>query len=185
MRSESIRLPDLIFKTAVVHTVTYFIAGILALTLLDYSTVFESPGLAGFMRSTSDRLVQAGPLFQPLRGVLFGLAFFPLREVLFGQPRGWAVIWLLLVVIGILSTFGPSPGSIEGFVYTTVPLRLHVYGWPEVLLQSFALSWLLHFWVRHPERRWLSWGLGSACALFLALGVLGLFAEQLNGVSAG
>lgn len=181
MRERDVRLPELLFKTAVVHTVTYFVAGILAMTLLDYGAIFEDPGFAGFMRSTDEPLVRAGPLFQPLRGVLFGLAFYPLREVLFARPRGWAVIWLLLVVVGIFSTFGPSPGSVEGFVYTTVPVWLHFYGLPEVVLQSLALSWLLHYWVRHPERRWLSWLLVSTFVLLLAMGVLGLFADELAG----
>ena len=40
---------------------------------------------------TGDRTshwVMAGPLFQPIRGVIFALAFYPLRSVLFAEKRG-------------------------------------------------------------------------------------------------
>jgi hypothetical protein len=157
-----------------VHTVTYFIAGFVASLALDYAHAFNEPGLAGYMRDLDDRMVMAGPLFQPLRGALFGLAFFPLREILFTRSRGWAVTWLLLVVIGIFSPFGPAPGSIEGLVYTTVSFRRQALGLLEVVPQALALSALLFYWVRNPEKRWLTILLGTAFTLALTLSTLGL-----------
>ena len=56
------------------------------------STVQVSGALAGYMRPTTDRWVMAGPLFQPIRGVVFALAFYPLRSVLFGRKNGWLII---------------------------------------------------------------------------------------------
>jgi hypothetical protein len=83
---------------------------------------------------------------------LFALAFYPLKEIVFGKAKGWLVLWLELSVLGILSPFGPSPGSVEGMIYTAWPLNLHVIGLPEVLLQSLALSVILHYWVSRPDR---------------------------------
>jgi hypothetical protein len=110
-------LPSLVVKTVVVHTVTYFIAGVLAYTLNDYKTAYAKPPLSYVMRPTTDTLVIAGPLFQPIRGVIFALAFHPLRAILFGQRRGWLVLWWLLLALGVLSTFGPAFGSVEGLIY--------------------------------------------------------------------
>ena len=73
-------------KTVVTHTITYFIAGILALVFFDYSEQFADPDFAYPMRLVSDPVVYAGPLFQPLRGLLFGVVFYALRNVLF-RPR--------------------------------------------------------------------------------------------------
>src|SRR6266581_3009085 len=89
-------LSSLTVKTIIVHTVTYFIAGVLAYTLGGYERAFSQPPLSYFMRPTSDRWVMAGPLFQPVRGVIFALAFFPLRSVLFARRRGWLTLWWLL-----------------------------------------------------------------------------------------
>ena len=88
--------------------------------------------------------------------------FYLLRETLFGRKNGWLILWLLLVIVGIFSTFGPAPGSIEGLIYTTLPLRDQLSGGLlEVHTQSFLFAGLLYYWVNHPEKRWLSWALGA------------------------
>src|SRR5215472_16415488 len=138
-----------VLKTVVVHTVTYFVIGFLAFTLLNYQRLYAEPPLNTLMRQTNNPWVMAGPLFQPIRGLLFGLAFYPLREVLFGKAHGWLILWVELVVLGIVSPFGPSPGSVEGMIYTVWPLRSHLIGLPEVLLQSLALSAVLYYWMNH------------------------------------
>src|SRR5262245_36821845 len=113
----TVSLVTLTIKTVIVHTVTYSIVGFLAFTVLDYGRLFSDPPMKVVMRQTDDPWVMAGPLFQPVRGLLFALAFYPLRDVLFGRKGGWLVLWLELVILGILSPFGASPGSVEGMIY--------------------------------------------------------------------
>jgi hypothetical protein len=83
-------------------------------------------------------------------------------------------MWLMLVIVGILSVFGPTPGSIEGAIYTVLPWWSHLFGLPEVILQALLLSAILVYWVNHPEKKWLTWVLVVAFGLCLALPVLGL-----------
>lgn len=127
-------------RTIVAHTVTYSLMGVLAMTFLDYADQFSQPAMAPWMRQTTDPMVMAGPLFQPIRGVVFALVFYPLREILFTRKNGWRVMWWILVGLGILSTFGPTPGSIEGMVYTTIPIWNQLTGWLEVVPQALLLS---------------------------------------------
>ncbi len=178
MNSIAISLPALSLKTVVVHTITYMIAGVTAYTLGDYERTFSEPPLSYFMRPTSDPMVMAGPLFQPIRGLIFALDFFPLRESLFVKKRGWCILWWLLVALGILGTFGPAPGSLEGMIYTVLPPFAQLLGLWEVLLQSFLLSVLLFYWVNHPENRWLNWTLGLVFAVMMVLPLMGLLVEQ-------
>jgi hypothetical protein len=172
--AKRLTLSGLTVKTVAVHTVTYFVAGILAYTLGGYGKTFSQPPLSYFMRPTSDRWVMAGPLFQPVRGIIYALAFYPLRSILFETRRGWLILWWLLLALGVLSTFGPAPGSVEGMIYTLIPPLTQMRGLWEVLLQSFLLSFLLFHWVNHPEKRWLSWTMGSAFCIVIVLPVLGL-----------
>ena len=169
-------------KTAVVHSVTYFLIGLLAFLILDYRHRFADPNVRILMRQTDSPWVAAGPLFQPLRGLLFALAFYPLRKVLFGERSGWRAMWLLLVIVGVLSTFGPAPGSVEGMIYTTVPISFQLIGLPEVLLQSLLLSVILCHWVNHPEKKWLSWVLGVLFALALLFSGLGALMPRPGSV---
>ncbi len=169
-------LPSLsmtVVKTAVTHSVTYFIMGLLASTLLDYRSLFAESALNLTMRQLNDPWVMAGPLLQPLRGVVFGLVFYLLREPFFARKNGWILMWITLVALGIFGTFGPTPGSFEGMIYTTLPLPVHLTGLPEVLLQSLFLSWLLYYWVNHPQQKWLTWMIGIAFVLVIALPLLG------------
>ncbi len=163
-------------KTLVTHTVTYFIVGLLASLLLDYARFFAESSLSLIMRPTSDPWVMAGPLFQSVRGLLFGIVFYLLREPFFERKNGWLVMWLVLVVVGIIGVFGPAPGSVEGMIYTVFPLSVHLRSLPELLLQSLFLSLLLFYWINHPEKRWLNWVMGIAFALVMALPLLGLLA---------
>jgi hypothetical protein len=35
------------------------------------------------------------------------------------------------------------------------------------------LAFLTHYWVNHPEKRWLNWSLGVVTALIVLLSLLG------------
>lgn len=165
---------EIVVKTMGVHTVTYFLMGLLAVRFLDYAARFARPEMACWMRPVSDPLIMAGPLFQPIRGVIFALVFYPLRKSLFGRRDGWLIMWWMLVGLGILSTFGPPPGSIEGLIYTRIPIPDQLVGLLEVVPQSLLLSAILFYWINHPGKRWLNWVLGTVFCLVLLMPMLGL-----------
>ena len=64
----------------------------------------------------------------------------------------WLILWGLLVTIGILSTPAAAPSSIEGMVYTRVPMWYHLLGLPEVVLQTLAFSIWLVWWERQAAK---------------------------------
>jgi len=163
----------LTIKTVVVHTVTYFIMGLLALTFLEYRTAFAEPITREYMRQVNDPIVALGPALQFIRGILFALAFYPLREILFGRKNGWLITWLLLVMLGILSTFAAAPGSVEGLLYTKMPVSIQISGWLEIVTQALLLSAILYYWVNHPKQKWLAWVLGAIYVLVIIFSVLG------------
>jgi len=168
----------LVARTVVAHTITYFFMGLLASFFLDYRAAFARPEVACWMRQISDPWVMAGPLFQPIRGLVFALVFYPLRESLFGKKNGWLLMWWILVALGILSTFGPAPGSVEGMIYTRLPILGQMRGWLEVVPQALLLSALLCYWVNRPGKKWLNWTLGVVFFLLLLMPVLGLIARK-------
>lgn len=159
----------------IAHTLTYMVMGVLAAHFLNYAAIFGRPD-SGF-RNITDPWVMAGPLFQPLRGLVFALVFYPLRGCLFGRKNGWLLMGWILIAIGILSTFGTAYGSIEGLIYTTMPIRLQLLGWLEVVPQALLLSALLCYWVNHPKK-WLNWLLGVIFLIAMAMPVLGLLVRK-------
>jgi hypothetical protein len=167
---------SIILKTIVTHTVTYFLIGVISFLLLDYTARYAAETVNQFMRQTSDPIVMAGPLFQPVRGLIFGIVIYLLRKTIFQRRNGWLILWVTLVAIGIFSTYGAAPGSIEGLIYTTLPFSFHLNGLPETLIQSLVFSVLLIYWVNHPEKTWLTWLMGILFFIVLLLPALGLMA---------
>lgn len=176
MQTNRLTPANIILKSIVTHTVTYFLMGVISFFLLDYTARYASETVNQYMRQTSDPIVMAGPLFQPLRGLIFGIVIVLLRKTIFQRRNGWLILWIILVAIGILSPFGAAPGSIEGLIYTTLPFSFHVNGLPETLLQSLVFSALLVYWVNHPEKRWLTWLMGIVFFIVLLLPALGVIA---------
>ena len=178
MQAERPSFIETVLKTIVVHTITYFLLGLVSFAFLDYSARFSDPVVAQYFRSTDDPLVTAGPLFQPIRGLLLGCILFLLREPFFTKKNGWLTLWATLVVVGILSPYVGAPGSLEGLVYSKVPFSLQLTLLPEVILQTLLFSAVLFYWVNHPKKKWLTWLLVVSFFLMLVLPALGLLFGQ-------
>ena len=176
MEGKQVGFVPLAAKTVVCHTLTYFVMGALAYHFLNYQEMLNKPD-SGLHGSTST-WVLFGPTLQVFRGVLFATVFYPFREILFERRNGWLLMSWLLIGVGILGTFAAPAGSLEGFIYTTMPWLGQIRGYLEVVPQAVLLSALLCYWVRHAEKKWLSWTLGVAYAVALAMPLLSLMAPK-------
>jgi hypothetical protein len=125
-------------------------------------------------------MIPFGIVVQPIRGIIFALVFYPLREIFFGRKNGWLILWWTLVGLGIFSTFGPATGSVEGLLYTRVPLADQLIGLLEVIPQAGLLAGLVYYWVNHPEKKWMNWVLGILFVIAIALPVLGTLAVAMQ-----
>ncbi len=67
---------------------------------------------------------------------------------------------------------------IHGLVYTNVPFYFHIIGLPEVTIQSLLLAFCTHYWVKHPEKKWLAWLFGAAFVIAILFSILGILAAM-------
>lgn len=148
--SESTRPLSFLVKVTIAHAVSYFVVGIVAATVLDYESLFAEPVISEYMRGFGSVALFVGPVVQLIRGLITALVLLPFRTVL-ATRYGWLWLWLLLVGIGILSTSAAAPSSIEGVVYTKLPLWYHFIGLPEMLLQTLLFSFLVFLVARYPH----------------------------------
>jgi hypothetical protein len=160
------------------HIVTYFVAGLFAYALLDYRALFEA---IPTMRPIDSDWVAAGPMLQVIRGLIFTVVLYPFRRIFLTEPRGWLKLWGLFLGLAIFSTAGPTPGSVEGVLYTTIPLALQLRGLPEVMLQTLALSVLLVLWHQRPRRAW-NIVMGILIAIVILTSLAGVFLEPPEGL---
>ena len=136
------------------HMITYFLMGIVAVTLLDYKESFETPPLSYFMRPVSSPWVAAGPILQIFRGLILSLALWFFKDIFLFKPYGWLKLWGLIVGLSILSTAGPAPASVDGFIYTKIPAFNQLKGYIEVLPQTLLFSVFVCSWYENPKKRW-------------------------------
>ena len=131
-------------KVAIIHTLTYICFGILFSNLFDYETIYKDNIVINFMRGFESPLIFIGPFLQPIRAIFIAIALFPIRKNI-ATKFGWFIVWLMFICIGIIATPSSSPSSIEGIIYTQLPIKFHIVNLPELLIQTFAFSIIL--WV--------------------------------------
>jgi hypothetical protein len=147
-------------RVTLVHFLSYSLVGALFFALgLNVIVFYENnpdPTMQGYQalfRATDSVWVISGPVINLLRGVLFGLVLYPFRDTILTQKWGWLYLWALMMVLALFSTIGPGPGSIEGLIYTKVPLHHHLLTPWEGMVQTLVFSLLLVRWEKSTSRR--------------------------------
>src|SRR5512145_2902484 len=139
-------------RVIVAHTLTYFIYGIIMSQIFDYNAIFAREIIRDYMLPIGERNVFLHLFMQPVRGLIFAIALWPIRELLLQRKHGWLILWGLLVSLGILSTPAAAPSSIEGMIYTRIPMWYHLMGIPEIALQTLFFSIWIVWWERRSVR---------------------------------
>lgn len=127
------------------HVITYLFFGLVMSNLLGYEELFQREIIRDIMLPIDTNVLLAIAM-QPVRGLLFALALWPIWDVFINNKLGWLYLWGIYLVFGILSTTAAAPCSIEGILYTKLPLWYHLLGLPEIMLQTLTFSVLLVFW---------------------------------------
>ena len=162
------------WRTASVHMVSYFLAGIFALLFMNYKELFKADSFALLMKPVESPVVALGPALQIIQGLVLSLFLYPFRSVFLSSKRGWALLLLLIAGFSIFAPEIPGPGTFEGLVYTKIPLVYHLLSLPETLVYSLLFSGLLFLWYKKPKKAWNVISIIAVCLIFLmsALGYL-------------
>lgn len=130
-----------ITRIMMIHVFTYLICGVIFSALFHYDALYQQGNVKYFMWPVGSSSNLIGPAFQIVRGLLFGVILLFLKSVM-QQKGGWFKLWIIIAGIGIINTPGPTPCSIEGLIYTQLPLEFHLKAAPEILAQTLLFSYL-------------------------------------------
>lgn len=137
-----------VIRVTFIHCMTYVLCGIIFSALFHYDELYQQGTIKYFMRPVDSFSTLLGPAFQTVRGLLFGFILLLFKDNILLQKHGWLKLWAITAGLGIVNTPGPAPCSIEGIIYTQLPLEFHIKGAPELLIQTLLFSYL----VANPER---------------------------------
>jgi hypothetical protein len=142
MNKNTLNTVNYFWRITYSHTIAYFIAGVLAIGIMDYKTLFSLEFMS-FMRPIDAPIVALAPCLQIFRGILIALILLPLRKVFFEEKHGLIKLGLVMIGFSLLLTFAAAPGSFEGFVYTKIPVLYQIIGYPEAVVYISLFMLLL------------------------------------------
>ncbi len=141
-------------KVTLAHVITYFVCGLIAYNLFNYGDFVE---LIGFR--PMEEITPATIIFgQIIRGLLFGFVIWWIKDSIIGKKRGWLKLWGILLILGILNTYGPNSGSIEGMIYldlsnsADVPVNT-LLSLLEITLQPLLFSLIVTFQRKNEKQK--------------------------------
>jgi len=151
MEKHKYKFSTFFWRITASHMITYFIMGIIASNLLNYEEIFNE---SETFRSYNSPWIAAGPMLQVFRGLVISLVLWYFKDNFLFQKNGWLKLWGLVVGLSVLSTAAAPGGSIEGFIYTTIPIMDQVKGYIELVPQIGLFAFLLCYWYKHPKKAW-------------------------------
>lgn len=154
MENQQYNFGTFFWRITASHMITYMIMGLIASSLFNYKDLFEETLLSCMYRPYNSPWIAAGPSLQVIRGLIFALALWFFKDNFLYQKYGWLKLWGLLIGLSILSTTGAPPGSIEGFIYTKIPVTDQVKGYFEVGIQTLLFSIFVCLWYSQPKKAW-------------------------------
>jgi len=135
------------------HTISYFIAGIIAMGFFDYQEWWSSEYMSAFYREINSPCVALGSGLQILRGLLVALILLPMRKTFFEEKYGLLKLALIIFGFSVVSTYGAVITSFEGLIYLKVPMSYHIKGIPEGLIWLSLFIGILYISLKYAHKR--------------------------------
>lgn len=132
-----------VLKVTAAHVATYLVCGLIFARLFDYESLFAMDDVRSFMRDAYGTSSVIGPFVQVLRGAIIGCVLLILKDTVLNKKLGWLYLWILFAGLGIVCAPAAAPVSIEGIVYSRLPLEFHLKTAPELLVQTLLFSLLV------------------------------------------
>ncbi|MCL2244983.1 MAG: hypothetical protein FWC03_11040 [Treponema sp.] len=140
-----------LWQMAYSHAIAYCLAGFIGLFV--YQELYDREIVSSYLRSADDPVVALGPILQLLRGLIIGLVILPVRKVFFEEKNGLLKLGLIFIGLSLLSTIGPVISSFEGFIFMTMPLKYHFWGYPEAIIYVFLFIGILKLSIKFEHNK--------------------------------
>ena len=133
-------------RVIVAHVITYTVVTIITMPLT-FSYADSIVELMGF-RPLDEISIGAVLIGQIIRGFMLGIVIWWIKDSIIGEKLAWLKLWAILVILGIINTYGPAHGSIQGLIYLApipdIPVSMSL-GILEVMAQPLLFSIVVTF----------------------------------------
>ena len=133
------------------HTISYCLAGFIGLFV--YQELYDREIVSSYLRSANDPIVGLGPILQLFRGLIIGLVILPIRKIFFEEKNGLLKLGLVFIGLSLISTIGPVISSFEGFIFLTMPIKYHFWGYPEAIVYVLLFIGILKLSIKFNDKK--------------------------------
>jgi len=135
------------------HTISFSIAGMIALALFDYREWWTSEYISAFYRDINSPILALGGFLQIFRGIFVALILLPLRKTFFEEKLGLLKLALIVFGFSIVSTYAAAITSFDGLIYLKVPIIYHIKGIPEGLIWLSLFIGILYISIKYSHKK--------------------------------
>lgn len=129
-----------IVKVTVAQFASYLICGLIFSKLFNYEELFRLGNVQYFMKDAYGISSLIGPFAQIIRGIILGCILLILKDNVLKKKNAWLYLWIIFAGLGVVCTPGAAPSSIEGIIYSQLPLEFHLKLAPELFVQTLLFS---------------------------------------------
>ena len=165
-----------IWRITYAHVISFFIAGAFAMTFMNYGEHYINEPLSLFMKPTTHPIVSLGMILQVIRGIIVALVIYPLHKAFFEEDYGFIKLGLIILGLSVLSTFGSGIGSVDGYIFTTLPLATHMLGYPEAIIWILSFIGILYLSYKYKNKKIINIVSITLMLLIFLMGIMGYIA---------
>jgi hypothetical protein len=125
------------------------------------------------MLPVDEPIVALGPSLQIFRGALIALILLPLRKTFFEEQYGLVKLAVVIIGFSLLSTIGPTMGSFDGYIFTKIPYRYQLLGYPEAIAYVLLFVGILKISVKYGHKKFITPLSIAIVLLIILMGVAG------------
>lgn len=136
-------------RFTILHVVIYTLIAVIFLALQGNFPASSQEALEVFKPYHPIGLIST--FGQILRSIVLALVLYPFYNTIVRSRRGLLILFGALWGIALLGSVEPMPGSIEGMIYTEIPLLTHIAVLVVSAVEVFLFSWIFLFWEKKNE----------------------------------
>ena len=157
------------------HTISFFVAGVIALAFFDYREWWSSEYISAFYRDIDSPILALGGFLQIFRGIIIALILLPLRKTFFEEKSGLLKLALIIFGFSVVSTYAAAISSFDGLIYLKVPLIYHLKGIPEGLIWLSLFIGILFISIKYSHKKIVTILSIIIVALIALMSIIGYF----------
>lgn len=134
-----------LYRFSITHLAIYMLFNLLIAYIFNHFGIFQIDTTYTFRQFS---LYGLEIIVQLVRGLIMALILYPFYETIIRNRFGWLIIFGIIWGLSYIGAINTIPGSIEGMIYTTTPIEVHLYFIVKSMAEVLTFAMVFCAWER-------------------------------------